>query len=227
MEHVRVTECGRDVGRMVEQTLEHASCDESSFASLTAALERRIAVELEAGRAAEARPACGPGCSACCTVNVATLPVEGAAVAAFLRRRLAPGEIAPLAASLLAFHDRIRWCEDSERIRARLACPFLDPRGECLVHPVRPLACRGVTSLDAGECRRALDEIAEGEGDGCVRMSLLQRALYEEARRGVAAVLSARGLDARSRDVSGMVGVFLADPSRVHAYVSGTPLPLA
>jgi hypothetical protein len=227
MDHARVEACGRDVGRMVAQTLEHGRADEAAFVGLVDAVERRIAVELESGAARAAPPAaCRPGCSACCTVNVATLPVEGAAIAAWLRRRLTAAEVGERAAALLAFHGRVRWSEDGERIRDRLACPFLDARGACLVHPVRPLACRGVTSLDAEDCRRALAERADDEGDGCVRMNLLQRALYEEALRAVAAALEARGLDARSRDVSGMAGVFLADAARVRAYLGGAPLPL-
>ena len=56
--------------------------------------------------------------------------------------------------------------------------------------------------------------------------NLLQKALYDEALRAVAAALSTRGLDARSRDVSGMAGVFLADASRAQAYVAGTRVPL-
>jgi len=227
MDHARVEACGRDVGRMVAQTLEHGPCDEAAFVGLSAAVERRIAVELESERARAAPPpACGPGCSTCCTVNVATLPVEGAAVAGFLRRRLRAAEVPERAAALLAFHQRVRWSEDGERIRDRLACPFLDARGACFVHPVRPLACRGVSSLDAEDCRRALSERADDEGEGFVRMNLLQKALYGEALEAVAAALAARGLDARTRDVSGMAGVFLVDAARVRDYLGGSRVPL-
>ncbi|HET9597948.1 MAG TPA: YkgJ family cysteine cluster protein [Anaeromyxobacteraceae bacterium] len=227
MDLARVEACGRDVGRMVAQTLEHGRADEGAFVALSAAIERRIGVELDSAHArASPAPACAPGCASCCTVNVATLPVEGAAIAAWLRRRLTAGEVSERAAALLAFHARVRWSDDAERIRERLACPFLDRRGECAVHPVRPLACRGVSSLDAGDCRRALAERAGDEGDGCVRMNVLQRALHDEALREVAAALAERGLDARSRDVSGMAGAFLADPARVRDYLAGVRLPL-
>jgi Fe-S-cluster containining protein len=174
-----------------------------------------------------ARPACGPGCSACCTVNVATLPLEGIAVAGFLRRALGPGEAARRGAALLAFHAQVRWCDDADRIRGRLTCPFLDGRGACSVHPVRPLACREVTSLDAGACGRALAERAAEEGDGLVSMNLAQRALYGGAREALAAALAARGLDARVRDVSGMAGLFLADAGLVRAYAAGERVPLS
>jgi hypothetical protein len=227
MDHARVVECGLDVGRIASRALERGYRGEDAFVALVAMLERRIAMELEPEPGdAGPRPACRAGCAACCTVNVATLAVEGIAVAAFLRGLLRPAEIAPRADALLAFHERVRWCDDAERIHLGLACPFVDERGACIVHPVRPLACRAVTSLDPADCRRALAERAGDDGDGTVRMNLLQRALYDESLQALAAALSERGLDARTRDVSGMVGVFLADESRAGAWLSGTPLPL-
>lgn len=225
MEQARVAQCGRDVARMAEQTLDHAMCSEEAFAGLMSAIEGRIAVEMMAARRAEVpQPACAPGCATCCSVNVATLPIEGAAAAAFLRRRLPLGQVRARAAALLEFHDRVRWREDGERIHDHLSCPLLDDRGRCSIHPVRPLACRGLSSLDAGDCRRAVSE--PGESAGSVRMNLLQKALYDEAIGALAAALRARGLDARCRDVSGMTGVFLADPTRASLYAAGQPVPL-
>ena len=120
----------------------------------------------------------------------------------------------------------MRWLEDGERIHDHLACPLLDEKGRCSIHPVRPLACRGLSSLDAGDCRRAVSERGE-DGPGSVRMNLLQqKALYDEAIAALAEALRARGLDARCRDISGMTGVFLADPSRASAYVAGEPVLL-
>lgn len=227
MDHAHVVECGPDVGCIATRALERGYRDEGAFVTLLGAIEQRIAMELEPEPGgARPRPACGPGCAACCTVNVATLPVEGIAVAAFLRSRLAPAEVAPRADALLAFHERVRWCDDAERIRLGLACPLLDERRVCLVHPVRPLACRAVSSLDPDDCRRALAERAGDDGAGTVRMNLLQKALYDEALQALAAALSARGLDARTRDVSGMAGVFLADATRIGAYLSGGRVPL-
>jgi Fe-S-cluster containining protein len=225
MEKARVAQCGRDVARMAEQTLDHAMASEEAFAALMSAIEGRIAVEMMAARRADVpQPACAPGCATCCTVNVATLPIEGAAAAAFLRKRLPQREVRARAAALLEFHDRVRWREDGERIRGRLACPLLDERGRCSIHPVRPLACRGLSSLDPGDCRRAVADPEEHAG--AVRMNLLQKALYDEAIAALAEALRARGLDARCRDVSGMTGVFLADPARATAYAAGAAVPL-
>ncbi len=189
-----------------------------------AAIEVEQALERSSDRP---RPACRPGCASCCRINVGTLAIEGAVVAARLRS-LSPGAEAPgIADRLLAFHERVRWLEDRERAAEKLLCPFLDPQSRCAIHPVRPLACRGVSSLDAEDCTRALSgEALEDCEAGLVRMDLLQRALHAEAFEALAEALAARGLDARCRDVSGMTAAFLADPGLTAAFLSGTRVPL-
>jgi hypothetical protein len=226
MDHDRIAECGRDVRRVADRILAETARGEDALSELMAAVVRRIAIELRARPREVPAPACGPGCATCCTVNVATLAPEGAAIAAFLRRRLGPDEARTRAATLLEFHARVRWLEDHERIRARLSCPFLDERSACAIHPVRPLACRGLTSLDAGDCRRAVAERADEDGPGLVRRGLLDQAVHEGAMEGLAEALAAHGLDARSRDVSGMAGVFLADAALASGFAAGRALPL-
>jgi hypothetical protein len=227
MTAARIARCVEDVARLADQTLERGRCDEEALARLMAAVEGRVQAAIQSiPPAGEPPPACAHGCATCCTVNVGTLPLEGAAVAAFLRRRIRPEEIDRRAAELLRFHQWVRWQDDGERIRARVRCPFLDDGGGCSIHPVRPLACRALSSLDADDCRLALDERGEGNGSGLVRMNLLQKALYDQAFGALSEVLSRRGLDARCRDVSGMTGIFLADPSRAAAFAAGTPVPI-
>jgi len=91
---------------------------------------------------------------------------------------------------------------------------------------VRPLACRALTSLDAEECRRALSGVGDDEELGLVRVDLLHKALHDEALAALAEAISARGLDARCRDVSGMAAAFLADPGLAAAYLAGARVPL-
>jgi Putative zinc- or iron-chelating domain len=219
--------CVRDVARLADEALGRGPCDEDAFVRLMAAVEARVQAAVPAVRpSGEPPPACTLGCATCCTVNVATLPLEGAAAAAFLRRRTRPEAIGGRAAELLRFHDQVRWQDDGERIRARVRCPLLDARGGCSIHPARPLACRALSSLDADECRLALDERGEGNGPGLVSMNLLQKALYDGALGALSEVLARRGLDARRRDVSGMIGVFLADPARAAAFAAGAKVPI-
>lgn len=222
-----VAECAREVARLADEALRRGPCDEDAFARLMAAVEARVQAAIPPARpTGEPPPACALGCATCCTVNVATLPLEGAAAAAFLRRRTRPAAMGGRAAELLRFHQEVRWQDDGERIRARIRCPLLDARGGCSIHPARPLACRALSSLDAGECLLALHQRGEESGPGLVRMNLLQKALYDGALDALSEVLERRGLDARRRDVSGMTGVFLADPGRAAAFAAGAKLPI-
>jgi len=222
--HDEIARCARDVATAAEDLLGALRPSEGTFAILMELVEERVATSL--ARREAARPACGPGCAACCTVNVGTLAVEGAAIAAFLRARLGPDGARAAARDLLDFHGQVRWLDDGERIRARLACPFLDAQGACTIHPVRPLACRSISSLDPAECRQAARERGEDEAPGLVRMDLVQRALYEEAIGALVQAVRERGLDGRLRDVSGMAGAFLAEPELARTYGEGTAVPL-
>jgi hypothetical protein len=215
------------VGALAENALAGAR-DEADLAVLLEVVWAAIEVEEALGASDRPRPACRPGCDGCCRVNVGTLAIEGAVVAARLRTM---GPAPDTAGRLLAFHERVRWLEDRQRVAERLRCPFLDGGARCTIHPVRPLACRGLSSLDPDECRRALSGGYDEDGDdgepGVVRMDLLQKALYDEAFAVLAEALARHGLDARCRDVSGMTAAFLADPGLAGAFLTGTRVPLA
>jgi len=219
-----IARCAHDVEATAEAVLGVFLPSEEAFAILMELVEERIAASL--ARREAGAPACGPGCDACCTVNVGTLGIEGAAIAAFLRARLGQERARAKARELLAFHERVRWLDDAERIREGLACPLLDEAHACLVHPVRPLVCRSISSLDPADCRRAVRERADEDAPGLVRMDLLQRGLYEEAVAALAGALRERGLDGRLRDVSGMAGAFLGEPALARSFGEGAPVPL-
>jgi hypothetical protein len=221
-----IERCGREVERLGAEALT-ASDGAAALGRLMAAVQEAVETELRAERSgSQPEPACGPGCAACCTVNVATLPIEGAVAAAWLGDRLSQVDRLERAKSLLAFHDRARWLEDEDRIASRETCPLLGADGRCTIHPVRPLSCRSLSSLDAGDCRRALRERMERDGGGEIRMNLLQHALYTEAVAILQETLSRGGLDSRCRDVSGMTGIFLAEPGLAERYLAAERLPL-
>ncbi|WP_243338194.1 YkgJ family cysteine cluster protein [Anaeromyxobacter soli] len=225
MLHDPVARCEERVATLAAASLARAR-DEADLAELLGGVWAIVEEELASGRpAGSPAPACGPGCAACCTVNVGTLAIEGAVAAALLRRDVPAGELSALAARLGAFHDRVRWLEDRERISGRIACPLADAAGRCAIHAARPLACRSISSLDPAECRRALGELAEDE-PGLVAMDTLQKALHDTARETLSRALAARGLDARQRDVSGMTATFLGGPAAVAGFLAGSRIPL-
>jgi Fe-S-cluster containining protein len=100
--------------------------------------------------------ACQKGCPSCCTLRVTATAPEIFLLADYVRRI----DAAPTGAAIglrrrIALADRTtRRRGEAERMALRKSCPFL-VRGVCIVHPVRPLACRGHASFDRQACARA------------------------------------------------------------------------
>ncbi len=171
----------------------------------------------------EMRIACGPGCGTCCAVYVSVLIPEAIAIAAHLRERLPPEALALLRARLDEECRRLRWVDAEERVRLGIPCVFLDADGRCTIYPVRPLTCRSVTSTDAELCRRALSITCLDEEEPVV-MDLFQKFLFDETFTTAAAALAGLGLDARSRELTAAVRVFLDVPARATAFLRGERL---
>lgn len=180
--------------------------------------EATLAAHLPAG--AVSMTACGPGCATCCTVNVTVLIPEAIAIARHLAENVPPPALAPLGRRVHETARAVRWLEDDERIRAGHPCPFLDRRGWCTIHPVRPLTCRALTSTDPHRCRDALAAQAAGEYAPLLA-NLFQKFLLEQTYRGVATGLAQSGLDDSGRELTRSVGRFLGEPELVADFLRG------
>jgi len=167
---------------------------------------------------------CGPGCPHCCVLNVATLLPEAMVIADHLRSTYAPDELASMREGLVVHRTWGRWMTDEERIVERVVCPFLNGTGSCSIHPVRPLSCRGVASLDSTTCRQAFDPAEDGQSR-TVPTDLIRRAAYDEAFRALARILGQHGLDERSIELCTGVLVFLDHPEYGEALLGGDRLP--
>ncbi len=101
---------------------------------------------------------CQPGCSFCCYNRVELTPPEALLIGQFLAARFSPEaqnrlhrrvtELANLSAGWSPVQAAAR--------RREHPCPLLD-EDRCAVYPVRPLTCRAMHSLDAGQCRTSLE----------------------------------------------------------------------
>jgi Fe-S-cluster containining protein len=190
---------------------------------LTIATERDIA---RFGDSSEtSRVACGPGCGACCILNVAVLIPEAVAIAWFLQRRFSVEELDELRTRLQELLTRTRWLDDEERIFLRAPCAFVDEQGSCMIHVVRPLLCRAITSTDAVACRDAI-AMAPLHGAPSVEMNLFQKQLVDTVYCGLAGALEELGLDHRPRRLSSAVLALLADPEIVGLFASGKEVPV-
>jgi Fe-S-cluster containining protein len=168
--------------------------------------------------------ACKAGCPDCCVLNVAVLLPEAMIVAGSLREKLSPAELEEMQKRLGVHRSWARWMDDEERILKQMTCPFLDAGGSCSIHPVRPLACRAVASLDAGACKEAFAPTVTDE-PRLIPVDLLRQAAYDAAFTALAQSLKANGLDDRSIELGAGVLAFLEHPEYEQEMLGGKNLP--
>ena len=169
--------------------------------------------------------ACGPGCGACCVLNVTVLFPEAIAITWFLKRRYTDEQLDDLRTSLQDLLTRTRWLDDEERLFVRVPCAFLDEQGSCMIHSVRPLLCRSITSTDPDVCHDAV-VMAPLDGAPCVEMNLFQKQFIDTVYTELARALEELGLDHRPRRLSAAVLALLADPGMVETFSSGGAVPV-
>lgn len=132
--------------------------------------------------------ACHKGCPACCCLRVTATAPEIFLLADYIRRiadteagaRLdLPGRIAEADAAA-------RGLDPQHRMAAQCFCPLM-LRDSCIIHPVRPLACRGHASFDKAACTDAAAgrsvDVPLSSAHAFVR-SLVQNALQAALRAG-------------------------------------------
>ncbi len=168
--------------------------------------------------------ACAAGCPHCCVLNVSILLPEGMVIADWVQERLSPPALGALRERLAAHCCWVRWMEDEERITKQTVCPMLDTAGRCSIHPVRPLVCRAVASLDRTSCREAFNPIITDEVR-LVPADLLRQAAFDAAFMALAQALRHHGLDDRSIELGAGVLAFLDGPECRERLLCGGRLP--
>jgi Fe-S-cluster containining protein len=108
-------------------------------------------------RAPEGAVACKAGCDHCCYQAVGVTAPEALAIFDHLKSTRSSRELAHVAATISARHAQTSHLSSQDRFSPEHPCPFLE-QGECSIYEARPLACRGMNSLDAGECATRLRE---------------------------------------------------------------------
>jgi hypothetical protein len=190
---------------------------------LAVAAERDL---LRFGEPAElSKVACGPGCGNCCVLNVSVLFPEAIAIFCYLERSLLAEERNNLHSRLHELSMATRWLDDEERLFLREACAFLDRQRLCMIHRVRPLLCRAITSTNPADCREAI-AMAPLDGLPCVEMNLFQNDLFATVYRGLAAALGDAGLDHRPKRLPSAVLALLDEPGLADAFAVGAQLPV-
>jgi len=145
-------------------------------------------------------------------------------IAELITRQWADAERADLLQRLVRHSNWARWMDDEERIIRQSFCPLLAADGCCSIHPLRPLACRGVASLERESCRQAFDPIISDQ-DRSVPSDLQRRMAYDSAFMAMAGALRHHGLDDRSIELGVGIRAFVEAPGLRTLFFSGERLP--
>ncbi|GAB6052056.1 hypothetical protein JCM17960_08760 [Magnetospira thiophila] len=133
--------------------------------------------------------ACHAGCGSCCCAHVGIEAPEAFAIARHLQRF---GKADPTFIETLRTRAaQVGEMDPGRRWEAQIPCLFLDPAQQvCTIYPVRPLACRGYTSLDLRACEvstETRDHAAPIPADleRVARANILRQALAQAAARTI------------------------------------------
>lgn len=96
--------------------------------------------------------ACQSSCSWCCYQLVPVSVPEIARIATYLRN-LPCEESASITTRLQVLDKATRGITAQQRVRVPKACAYLQD-DQCVIHPVRPLACAEFTSYDVQVCKK-------------------------------------------------------------------------
>lgn len=165
--------------------------------------------------------ACARGCRHCCVLNVSILLPEAMRIEETIRTEWSASAWNALQKRLENHSNRERWMDDEERVMRGAFCPLLDAEGACSIHPVRPLACRGVASLDSSCCRSAFDPIIDDECVRSVPADLMRRDTYDQVFMALGRALASHGLDDRSIELGVGILAFAQKPDLRILYMSG------
>jgi Fe-S-cluster containining protein len=173
----------------------------------------RIAEGLLA-RAPRGAVACKAGCDHCCYQAVGVTPPEALAIFDHVKRTRSPEALEKLARRVSEFRARTSGLSSAERFSPEFPCVFLES-GRCSIYEVRPLSCRGMNSLDAGECESRLRDpkardafLAAGSGAHSYKEPIFAfHAVSAGLQLGMSDLY---GLDMRPLDLATVMDLFLS-----------------
>jgi hypothetical protein len=182
------------------------------------------AAELAAAALAREPPpsplACRAGCAACCVSKVVVVAPEVIRIADHLRATLPPDAFAALLVRVRAAAERTGGLSRYERAEAGVPCPLLVDDA-CSVHAVRPLLCRGWTSVDAGACAA---HFADPGGVPVPEAHAPSYELGSAVLAGLGRAALDAGLDGGLLELVAALRVALSQPAAASRWLAGLPV---
>lgn len=138
--------------------------------------------------------ACARGCHHCCHNPISLTQAEALVLWHHAETALPAPFMAAVRGRVDAVVEALQGCARSEMgaIRHQLLCPFIEG-GACMVHPVRPLVCRGWNSVDATACA---DSMRLAAPDHPIENHPLPRQVADALQLGLLRGTSRLGLEA-------------------------------
>lgn len=162
---------------------------------------------------------CKAGCPWCCYIRLTASVPEVLAVLDYIRKTFSAGEVAALERKVANVDGYTRGLDGEARACLRLPCPLLKD-GSCSVHPVRPLSCRAVVSVDVAACKRAHEtRMAEP-----VPQHEWQRQAANGAGYGLYAGLADAGFPVEDVEINAALALGLADRGIARRWLKGEPV---
>lgn len=150
---------------------------------------------------------CRAGCGHCCTLTVRVLPVEAIAIENHLKKSVSAENLHSIVVTARELERDMSYLDDMERQLLRRSCPFLGENKHCIIHPVRPLLCRSVSSIRSEDCLDAIAALSFGESMP-VTMHLGQKDFFDSAFISLSTALTEAGLSGESRCLTAAVAAF-------------------
>jgi Fe-S-cluster containining protein len=164
----------------------------------------------------KSRPACSAGCAFCCVLPVAVSPPEALYIAAYVHETWSAEAQVELRTRLRTrVEARQGWTVEARGAHKRF-CFFLRDDWQCGIYPIRPLACRGYSSLSRSACEEAFTD----QGDH-VRVHAGVRELAAGVIYGLILASKARGLEWGRYELEAAVLRALETPDAAERWVRG------
>lgn len=128
----------------------------------------------------EAPLVCRSGCSYCCAFRVLVTPLEVLQIVSYIKSNYPQSEINELTKRVEDADEITHGLSEEEYGCAHVYCPLL-VNHQCSVYKVRPLECRGYSSMNVSACRKSLNSYRNWD----VPIYKEQYLLFKSAHSGI------------------------------------------